>query len=376
MEKQSELHPFFLIVSPGLEKLAYKELIEKCSLFFNLTPSEIDVKKGGIEFKSPLAKGCNLNHLLKIPTRILYRIDSSIVRDLPKLFSKLSKIKWSNYLTTKHIEIKSSSFQSRLFDSRKIESTALDAIKEYFKHSPLKKKYAEGDKTQSIYIKFENDLMTISLDLSGDRLDQRGVKLFSAIAPIRESLAAACFYQLIGDKKNVSLIDPMVGTGTFLLEAYNFYHPNYKRTFSYEHFSLFLQEVKEKKLQPPPRKIKKLYGFDINEKTLDATEKNFVSVKNKTLVSLKRADIFKDHYDVAKGSFVIINPPYNKRIRTSSPPHLYYLDLIQNIQTKLDPKGMGMVIPQAHYLKIKKQMEVTSETIFKNGGIEVVFVTL
>ena len=64
------------------------------------------------------------------------------------------------------------------------------------------------------------DAQTLSLylDTSGDALFKRGLRKVAGEAPIRENLAAGILY-LAGWKPGVPLLDPMCGSGTFLLEA-------------------------------------------------------------------------------------------------------------------------------------------------------------
>ena len=60
-------------------------------------------------------------------------------------------------------------------------------------------------------------IRTISLDSSGSSLHHRGYRLATNIAPINEVLAAGLI-QLSGwDAKG--FLDPMCGSGTFLIEA-------------------------------------------------------------------------------------------------------------------------------------------------------------
>ncbi len=62
----------------------------------------------------------------------------------------------------------------------------------------------------------------ISLDLSGDSLHRRGYRLDTGKAPLKENLAAALLLRAGWPeiaKAGGSLVDPMCGSGTFLLEA-------------------------------------------------------------------------------------------------------------------------------------------------------------
>ena len=60
--------------------------------------------------------------------------------------------------------------------------------------------------------------MTISLDSSGESLHKRGYRVAQTEAPINEVLAAGLI-KLSSWTPEMNMIDPMCGSGTFLIEA-------------------------------------------------------------------------------------------------------------------------------------------------------------
>jgi putative N6-adenine-specific DNA methylase len=355
---------FFLVIPPGFETLALEELQEKWTIHFTgpLPPNEI--KPGGIDLETDLSQGMALNLILKIPTRILLRIDSFKCRDFPKLFKKVIKLNWNNYLLGKVPEINSTSKNSRIFDSRKIEKCFHDGILEHFKRQPPKKKNLEKGLNAplfSIFVRFENDECLISIDSSGDPLYKRGIKTLSSIAPIRENLAAALLYFLKKNLKNNTeiLIDPMCGSGTFLLESANFYGLNNQRNFDFKYFPLM-----EKIIFPnfSPKKLglfKKHLGFDIDEKMLKNANSNLEGLG----ATLAKRDIFSKVSDKESPNVVIVNPPYGKRIKEV--PN--FKKLIQTIKENYSPNLLGIIVPSEIHLNLGKKIS------FKNGGFKVNF---
>jgi len=214
-------YKFFLIIPPGFESLAKDELQEKWSIHFpTIALPTMDLTAGGISLETELPIGASLNLILKIPTRILLRLETFKCRDFPKLFNKVIKLNWNSYLLGKLPEINSTSKSSRIFDSRKIEKCFHDGIKEFYKRQPPKKKNLEKEGPLfSLFVRFEDDECTISIDTSGDPLFKRGVKTLTSKAPIRENLAAGLLYFLKKESSIETLIDPMCGSGTFLFES-------------------------------------------------------------------------------------------------------------------------------------------------------------
>ena len=67
-------------------------------------------------------------------------------------------------------------------------------------------------------VRLDHDHCTLSLDSSGAHLHQRGYRLATAKAPLRETLAAALLLHSHYDPTH-PLLDPFCGSGTFAIEA-------------------------------------------------------------------------------------------------------------------------------------------------------------
>ena len=69
-----------------------------------------------------------------------------------------------------------------------------------------------------IHAFLEEENFALYLDTSGQALFKRGLRRSSVEAPLRENLAAGILH-LSGWKPGETLLDPMCGSGTFLMEA-------------------------------------------------------------------------------------------------------------------------------------------------------------
>lgn len=361
---------FFLIIPLGFESLAKDELLEKWTLHFpEMAPPALEIIPGGISLETDLVIGASLNLILKIPTRILLRLDTFKCRDFPKLYNKVIKLNWNTYLLGKLPEINATSKASRIFDSRKIEKCFHDGILEYYKRQPPKKKNLEKNGPLfSLFIRFENDECTISVDTSGEALFKRGIKTLVSKAPLRENLAAGLLYFLKKELKTEieTLIDPMCGSGTFLFESQAFFDLNNKRKFDFEFFPLF------EKLKLPALKNshKGLFsnhlGFDIDEKIISSAEKNLEGFSSSNISFAKR-DLFSKEMPKESPNVVIVNPPYGIRIDIKEDLGPYFKKIIQKIKETYSPNLLGIIIPSDIKIKLGKKLS------FKNGGIKVNF---
>ena len=160
---------------------------------------------------------------------------------------------------------------------------------------------------------------------TGESLHKRGYKKFNSAAPLNEVLAAGIIL-LSGWDKKCDLLDPMCGTGTFLIEAAMIARniaPNLNRlSFAFEKWKDWDNELYEKIEDSVKNKEiefdNKLYGFDISNAMIRKAEKNIeisdlgvdIEVVKKDFLSTKKTDEDKLH--------ILINPPYDKRISTDA----------------------------------------------------------
>ena len=378
---------FFIIYPVNLEDLGLIELKEKFKQHFpNDSLTILKTIPGGIEIECSLVLGFKLNTILRGPTRILLRLAEFKCRDAPKLFQKASKFSWSPWMIGQTPTIESSSTNSRLFDSRKIEKALSDGINQYYKHQPVKKKYLDHlAKTDlsllpTLYFRAVDDVCTISLDTTGERLHLRGDKLLTGLAPIRENLASLLLTHLtrhLNPDKKYTLIDPMCGSGTFLLEAYQANAIAVDRPYSFQHIPLYLDRPLTKKVElnfVENKTFTKLVGFDIDSNVVSLARSN---CQGRT-ITISEGDIFETKpvdKELIESPVVILNPPYG--IRVGENINLaYFVKLISSIKMKFNPERLGMIIPADYLLKSSSSYKVLSTKAFKNGGIDVVFYVL
>src|SRR5690606_29791625 len=93
-----------------------------------------------------------------------------------------------------------------------------------------------ADAEVRVLVRIENDLCTISVDTSGEGLYRRGHKAEVNKAPMRETLAAL-FLRECGYRGTEPVLDPMCGSGTFVIEAAEIalgLQPGRSRGFAFE----------------------------------------------------------------------------------------------------------------------------------------------
>jgi 23S rRNA (guanine2445-N2)-methyltransferase / 23S rRNA (guanine2069-N7)-methyltransferase len=110
--------------------------------------------------------------------------------------------------------------ESRITHSRFAALRLKDGLVDSFRARTGQRPSVKTDRPGvQIHLHLENNLATISLDLSGESLHRRGYRDASAKAPLKETLGAAivALSGWLADPR--ALLDPMCGTGTLLIEA-------------------------------------------------------------------------------------------------------------------------------------------------------------
>ena len=360
-------YELFIIVPPGLEDLALKEIELKCPIQM-MTPT-----KGGIELNADLDWIVKSHTLLKIPTRILMRLSSFKVRDFPKLFQKFSTFKWNQYLSHPDPKWEISCSKSRLNHTGRIEETVVKALKEAMRKQPLGQDWIHKNfSPQTFYIRIFDDQLTLSLDLSGEALYKRGFQKIKGEAPLRENFAAAFAFEILNDVKTpVQLIDPMCGSATLLTEARLFYTPLHYRKFSFEEAPFFKGKIIKLENPISEFKLKDVIGFDLERELLERVKKEIgpdlqIDLKNLNSLDKKITD---------KESILLCNPPYGERIKIEGKRGSFLKDAWLKFLNIDQPYRFGWVIPsdmddlfskpKGYHLKTKRHL--------KNGGLSVTY---
>ncbi len=153
--------------------------------------------KGGVRFTGDPVLA---NRVLGIPSRIYQRVARFRAHSFAELEAGVVAVDWSPYggLTPK-----AAARASRLYHTKAIEERVAALVPP-----------GETD----LLVRVQNNKVSLSVDTSGEALHRRGWRLETGPAPIRETLAAAAL-ALAEWAPGEALVDPMCGSGTFLIEA-------------------------------------------------------------------------------------------------------------------------------------------------------------
>ena len=219
----------FLVCPPGLEALLAEEATEKG--FAEVTP-----QPGGVSVQGGWPEVWRANLDLRGAARVLARIGSFMAFHLAQLDKRSRKFPWGDVLRRDvpvkvQVTCKASKIYHAKAASQRIETALVES------HGITVSPEAE----MVLKVRIHDNQVTISIDTSGAALHQRGHKEAVGKAPMRENLAAL-FLRQCGYDGREAVVDPMCGSGTFVIEAAEIaagLHPGRSRAFAFEQLASF-----------------------------------------------------------------------------------------------------------------------------------------
>lgn len=204
----------FAVSAPGLEPLLAHELHQ-----LNIASR---VMQGGVEFQGSRRDLYRANLHLRTASRALVRLGDFYAAAFSELRKKASRLPWENFLVPgQPVAIRATCHKSKLYHSEAVAERVVGAISDRLGRESLRHKgdeEAESNPAQLILVRLVRDKCMISLDSSGALLHQRGYRLATAKAPLRETLAAGMLLASGWDAAS-PLLDPFCGSGTIAIEA-------------------------------------------------------------------------------------------------------------------------------------------------------------
>ncbi|APD06739.1 ribosomal RNA large subunit methyltransferase K/L [Flavobacteriaceae bacterium UJ101] len=292
----------------------------------NLGGGNVQTARRAVTFEGDLGFLYKANLSLRTALRILVPIKSFRATNEKQLYSKARKINWNDYLTPDQTFAIDFAGASDVFRHSQYASQVIkDAIVDRIRNDQGSRPSIDRDNPDiRINLLVSGDKIILSLDSSGQPLFKRGYRIETGIAPINEVLAAGILLAAGWDGKG-NYLDPMCGSGTFLIEAamiacqippqlnrkdFAFMNwPNYdKKLFE------FIKETRINRIKSPEGEI---IGYDTNIEVLESAQRNINQADLADFITLKKQDFFeskKEHFPV----LLVFNPPYNERIQTDN----------------------------------------------------------
>jgi putative N6-adenine-specific DNA methylase len=348
----------FVVTSPGFESVLCAEALAKGFR----EPAPV---MGGVTVKGGWSEVWRANLELRGATRVLARIAEFRAMHLAQLDKRAHKLPWGEILRQDvPFRVEVSCKASRIYHQGAAAQRIEKAIQDSLGAPP------SPEAEVCIKARIDDDLCTISIDTSGESLHKRGHKEAVNKAPMRETLASL-FLRQCGYDGTEAVVDPMCGSGTFVIEAAEIaagLKPGRSRHFAFEQLATFDQAAWQRLRDAGDDKKGSDVKSDDTAAERSAAEKSsaerpavrfYGSDRDAGAITMSRANAaragiaemteFKQHAisDLMAPSgppgLVIVNPPYGSRIANKKPLYALYSALGQTLLSRFTGWRVGLI---------------------------------
>lgn len=354
----------FVTVSPGLEHVCAREL----------TALEIpinEISTGGLSCSGKLRDIYLANLWLRTASRVLIRFAEFRSRDFPDLHKKAQRLPWGRFVKPEtSVAFRITCQTSRLNHTQRIS----EALEVSINKALGRTTNPAGENPQMVLVRIVDDVVTLSIDSSGDLLHRRGYRQTTTRAPLRETLAAGAL-MLLGWTGDQALADPMCGSGSFPLEAALLAQnkaPGLNRNFAFQKWPGYREGLWTLLRDEAKRSEKdidlQISGSDESADAIKAAQENRGRCGNSDSIKLELQSL--SHKDPQPGNgLVICNPPYGKRLSIENPT-AYYTELGKQLQRVYPGWRKAIICPDAK-LVTATGLGLSRIAILDNGGLSV-----
>ncbi len=266
------------------------------------------------------ALGYRLNYELRTGLSVLTPLKSGRTPNEHAVYDLFRSIQWDRvFRINKTFLIDMVCYSDRFRNTHFLALKCKDAIVDQFREKYGRRPSISKCPDVKINVFIKDADCKISLDLSGASLFKRDYRYTRGIAPINEVLAAGLI-KLAGWDEVSPFVDPMCGSGTFVMEAAMMARRQpaqfYRKNFSLMHLNNFSQNLWEKVVDEANSRIQdqhnSIIGRDRDPEVLKKAEMNAVRAMQKG-IRFEQGDFFNWQPDDPPG-VMIMNPPYDQRI--------------------------------------------------------------
>lgn len=353
----------FLVATPGLEAAL-------CNEARQVGFADAVVGEGGVALHGGWLEVWRANLELRGATRVLARIGEFRAMHLAQLDKRARKVAWGAVLKADvPVKVEASCKRSRIYHAGAAAQRVATAISE-----ELGALIAD-DALVRVMVRIEDDLVTISIDTTGEPLHKRGFKQALNRAPMRESMAAL-FLRQCGYNGSEPVLDPMCGSGTFVIEAAEIaagLKPGRERRFAFEELIGFDPHAwRAMKSEGGPRMTDLLFfGSDRDAGAIRMSRENAQRAGVAELTRFEQVPVEQLTAPEGPPGLVIVNPPYGTRIGNKAPLRALYRNLGMALLAKFPGWRVGLVTTDKELAQATGLPWLPSAPPVLHGGLRV-----
>lgn len=381
MTVKHPLHKFTVTAARGMLPLLTTELEQ-------LGIQKLKSEAGSVRFTGTLKQAYQVCLWSRVAVRVLMPIAHFGAETPEQLYTGIQTIDWSQHIAAEDatLAIDFNSFRSKIhhsqYGAQKVKDAIVDQLRDKFGQRPSVDLF-QPDLRVNVYLKHNQAI--VSIDLSGDSLHKRGYRVQQTEAPLKENLAAAIL--LTAEWPNLArqgwgLLDPMCGSGTFLIEAAMMaadIAPGLNRDyfgFQYwpQHDKAVWQQLKadaERRRLSGLARLPVISGGDEDPKAVAAAQANITAagLADRIEVTQRRLlDWTAVSRQLPPQGLLVCNPPYGSRMGNVHELHFLY-ESIGNILQENLPAWRSAVITDNASLGKFTGLTLFDQVPFDNGPI-------
>lgn len=324
-------HSLFVTCPKGIEGLLLEELTQ-------LDVGHCKETVGGVFCETSVEKIYQICMWSRLANRVYLSLTKGTVKNTEDCYALCARYDWSKLFkldSTFSVSFtgRSDFIRNTVFGAQVIKDGIVDNLRK-----TLHRRYDIDIKNPDcrVHARLHHGVLALYYDLSGHSLHQRGYRKFGGEAPIKENLACALLIRAgwpLMCKNKLPLIDPLCGSGTFLIEAlmmatdkapgldrfdYGFlnwqgHHSEFWKTTQKEALSRHEHAVEES--------LPLIFGFDKDQEVLKSAERNIHAAGFSGMIQLQQRslrDFSLPGECEGKTGLIIANPPYGERLEESA----------------------------------------------------------
>ena len=358
--------PFFAVAAPGFEPLLADELA-------TLGLADVAAEEGGVRFAGTLLDGGRANLESRLATRVLLRLGVFPATGTGELARGIEALDWGLALRRGvPLDVRVTSHGSRLRGPRL--APTLDTLVARARDRVGGPPAVATAAPQRVQVRVVADEVTVSLDLSGERLDRRGYRTRTVAAPLRETLAAAVL-RLAGWTPSQPLVDPLTGSGTIAIEAALqalAIPAGHGRTFAVETWPAWeraawrdvLAEQSALRRDRPPAPI---LASDADPRALDDARANAARAGVADAIEFAVRPVVDAAPPDGPPGLVVVDPPYGRRLGSRGEWKPLYRQIGATLSGRFRGWRAGVLCPDRR-LERELRLLVVARHALPHGG--------
>lgn len=321
-----EIYDFFATTPKQLEHLLFQELK-------SLGARDVKETVSGVYFRGPLSVGYRAVMWSRLANSVLLTLKSFPAATPEYLYKGVRSVDWERHLSVDStLAVTFTSARSQITHTHYGALRVKDGIVDRFRARYDRRPSVELE-TPDVRVNchVDRDRATLSIDLSGSSLHRRAYRVDTSRAPLKENVAAAVLLRARWPEiaaEGGSLVDPMCGSGTLLVEAAlmaadqapgllrDYYGFQGWRGHDERAWKQIVAEAEER-AQKGRKKLPWIMGSDLSMGALHSARNNIEAAGFAREIRIQRQAVRDlSPPEGSRPGLVVTNAPYGERIGT------------------------------------------------------------